>query len=65
MSKTEGAAKATKIRQERVKGKIQTAINVLRLYGAKITAEAVAKEAKIARGTAQKYLKELKEQGAI
>lgn len=65
MSRTEGAKKATAIRQERTKAKIQGAINVLRLYGAKITAEAVAKEAKIARGTAQKYLKELKEQGAI
>lgn len=65
MSRTEGAKKATAIRQERVKGKIQTAINVLRLYGVKITAKAIAEEAKVSEPTAQKYLKELKEQGAI
>lgn len=65
MSRADAAAKATKVRQERTKAKIQGAINVLRLYGKKITAEAVAEEAKIARGTAQKYIKLLKEEGAI
>jgi hypothetical protein len=65
MRRAEAAAKATKVRQERIKAKIQAAINVLRLYGKKITAEAVTKEAGIARGTAQKYIKQLKEDGAI
>lgn len=65
MSRAEGAAKATAIRQERVKGKIQTAINVLRMYGVKITAKAIAEEAKVSEPTAQKYLKELKAQGAV
>jgi hypothetical protein len=65
MNRAEAAAKATKVRQERIKAKIQAAINVLRLYGKKITAEAVTKEAGIARGTAQKYIKQLKEDGAI
>lgn len=65
MSRADAAAKATKARQERTKAKINGAINVLRLYGKKITAEAVAEEAKIARGTAQKYIKQLKAEGAI
>lgn len=65
MSRADAAAKATKARQERTKAKIQGAINVLRLYGKKITAKAVAEEAGIDPKTAQKYLKELKEQGAI
>lgn len=65
MSRADAAAKATAARQERTKAKIQGAINVLRLYGKKITAEAVAEEAGIARGTAQKYIKQLKEDGAI
>lgn len=65
MTRSEAATKATAVKQERTKAKIQGAINVLRLYGKKITAEAVAEEAKIARGTAQKYVKQLKEEGVI
>ncbi|MBD3843421.1 MAG: hypothetical protein IE909_16375, partial [Campylobacterales bacterium] len=56
MNRAEAAAKATAVRQERTKAKIQGAINVLILLNKKITAEAVAKEAKVARATAQKYL---------
>lgn len=66
MSRTEGAAKARAILQEKTKGKIQTAINILRLYGdKKITAKAVAEEAGVDIKTAQKYVKQLKEQGVI
>lgn len=65
MSRIEGAAKATAIRQARVKAKIQGAINVLRLYGTKITVRAVAEEACIGTATAQKYLKEIKASGGL
>ena len=65
MSRSDAAAKATAARQERTKAKIQGAINVLRLYGKKITAKAVAEEAGINLKTAQKYVKQLKEEGAI
>lgn len=65
MSRADAAAKATKVRQERTKAKIQGAINILRLYGKKITAKAVAEEAGISEPTAQKYVKQLKEEGAI
>ncbi|MBD3843430.1 MAG: hypothetical protein IE909_16420 [Campylobacterales bacterium] len=59
MTRSQAAAKATAVRQERTKAKIQGALNVLMLLDKKITAEAVAKEAGIARGTAQKYIKKL------
>jgi len=47
---------ATKIRQERVKRKIQDAVNILRLQGEEITAYKVAKVAGISYNTAKKYL---------
>jgi len=47
---------ATKIRQERVKRKIQDAINILRLQGEEITAYKVAKTAGVSYNTAKKYL---------
>jgi len=65
MSRVQGAAKATAIRQAKVKGKIQTAINVLKLYGSKITVRALAEEAGISTATAQKYLKEIKASGGL
>lgn len=65
MTRSEAAAKATKTRQERVKASIQGAINILRLYDKKITASAIAEEAKISLKTAQKYFKEMKASGAI
>lgn len=65
MSRADAAAKATAARQERAKAKIQGAINILRLYGKKITAKAVAEEAGVNLKTAQKYVKQLKEEGAI
>jgi len=59
--KQKKAAKhATKIRQERVKRKIQDAINLLRLKGEKITAYKVAKTASISYNTAKKYLNKTK-----
>lgn len=65
MSRIEGMAKARAIKSERVRAKIQGAINVLRLYGAKITVRSVAEEAGIGTATAQKYLKEIKASGGL
>lgn len=62
MTRSESAAKATKIRETRVKGKIQTALNVLNMYSdKKITVRAIAEEAGVSTTTAQKYLKQIKE----
>jgi len=59
-SKTSGrqnaAYIATEARSQRVKEKINNAINLLRLQGKEITAYAVAKEAGISFVTARKYL---------
>lgn len=63
MTRSEAMAKAREVKSERVKSKIQGAINILRLYGKKITADAVAQEAGISRSTSQKYIKQLKFSG--
>ncbi len=65
MSRVKGMAKARAIKSERVKAKIQGAINVLKLYGIKITVRSVAEEAGIGTATAQKYLKEIKASGGL
>lgn len=65
MSRIEGMAKARAIKSERVKAKIQGAINVLKLYGTKITVRSVAEEAGIGTATAQKYLKEIRDSGGL
>ena len=65
MSRIQGAAKARLILEAQTKGKIQTAINVLRLYGSKITVRSLAEEAGISTATAQKYLKEIKASGGL
>lgn len=57
MGSAEGAKKARKVREKNVKLKIQGAINVLNLYGEKITVRAVAKQAEVSSTTASKYLK--------
>jgi len=57
--KTESARRATAIRQERVKRKIQDAINILRLEGKDITAYHIAKTAGISFNTARKYLEQM------
>jgi len=56
-SKTDAAKRATAIRQQRVKEKIQNAINLLKLEGKKVTAYSVAKTAGVSFNTAKKYLK--------
>jgi len=54
--KTEAAHRATQVRQERVKRKIENAVNLLRLEGKKITPYAVSKVAGVSYNTAKKYL---------
>lgn len=61
MGRVEGMAKARAVKSERVKGKIQTAVNILRLYNKKITVRAVADEAGVSTTTAQKYLPKIKD----
>jgi len=65
MSRIEGAAKARAILEIQTKGKIQTAINVLKLYGIKITVRSLAEEAGVSKSTAQKYLNEIKSSGGL
>lgn len=60
MSRADGIAKARAIKTQRVKDKIQGAINVLRLYGTKITVRAVADEAGVSKNSVQKYLSQPK-----
>jgi DNA-binding GntR family transcriptional regulator len=60
MGRVEGMAKARAVKTERVKGRIQTAINILRLYGKKITVRSVADEAGVSTTSAQKYLSQNK-----
>ena len=54
--KTESAHRATAIRQQRAKEKIQNAINLLKIQGEEITAYRVAKIAGVSYNTAKKYL---------
>jgi len=65
MSRIEGAAKARAKLQIQTRGKILTAINILSLYGTKITVRSLAEEAGISTSTAQKYLKEIKASGGL
>lgn len=59
-TRVEAMEKARRIKTEKVKGKIQTAINILNLYGAKITVRAVSSESGVATSTVQKYLSTMK-----
>ena len=65
MTRQEAARVATQTRMARVQAKIEQAINLLNMEGKKITVRAVAEFAQISTKTAQKYLKELRSQGAI
>lgn len=59
MGSEKGAEKARKIREQKIKEKIQGAINVLRLYGDRISVRSVAKQAEVSTTTAAKYLKNI------
>lgn len=55
MNRSEAIKKARAIKTQRVKDKIQGAINVLNLYGKKLTVRAIAEEAGVSKTTVQKY----------
>jgi len=54
--KQESAKRASKIKAQKTKEKIQNAINLLRLEGEEITPYKVSKIAKVSYNTAKKYL---------
>lgn len=63
MTKAQSMAKARAIKTQRVKDKIQSAINVLTLYGdVKITIRAISDESGVSKTTVQKYISAKKEQ---
>lgn len=59
-TRKEAIKKARTIKTERVKNKIQSAVNILNLYGTKITVRAVAEESGVSTSTVQKYLSAMK-----
>lgn len=59
-TRVEAMAKARAIKTQRVKDKIQSAINILNLYGAKITIRAISSESGVSTSTVQKYLSTMK-----
>lgn len=60
MTRTQAAKKATRIRSNRAKDKVVSALNVLRLYGnCTTTVDEVSREAQVDRKTARKYMTEL------
>lgn len=62
MTKAQSMAKARAIKTQRVKDKIQSAINVLTLYGdVKITVRAISLESGVSKTTVQKYISSKKE----
>ena len=58
--KTDSAKRATAIRQQRAKEKINNAINLLKLENKKITLYSIAKTAGVSYNTVKKYENELK-----
>ncbi len=65
MTRQEAAAVATRTRVERVKSRINTAINLLQMQGEKISVRKVAEAAQVSTRTAMKYLRELRAQGVV
>ncbi len=62
MTRSKAIEKARAIKTQRVKDKIQSAINVLNLYGdVKITVRAIAEESGVSKTTVQKYISAQKE----
>ena len=65
MTRQEAAAVATRTRMERVKGRIESAVNLLMMQGEKITVRSVAEAAQVSTRTAMKYLRKLRAQGVV
>lgn len=60
MGSAKGAEKARKVREKKIKAKIQSAICIQQLYGEKITVRNIAEQAQISTTTAAKYLREIR-----
>jgi len=54
-AKQRAAQKATNVRQERAKEKIQNAVNLLHLEGAKVNVNSVSRKANVAYNTVKRY----------
>jgi len=65
MTRKEAAAVATKARVERVKGRIDAAVNLLQMQGEKVSVRKLAEAAQVSTRTAMKYLRELRAQGVV
>jgi len=65
MTRQEACRIANQTKTARVKAKIEQAINLLKMQDEKITVRSVANFAQISINTSQKYLKELRNKGAI
>jgi len=59
MDKKQASDKARLVRSTRTKNKVVGAVNILRLYSAKINPNTVHKECGVSRATAKKYLVEM------
>ncbi|PHO10910.1 MULTISPECIES: hypothetical protein [Malaciobacter] len=55
VKKTKATQKATKVRQDTARKKIESTVNMMRLFNQKITVYSVAKEAQVSYNTANKY----------
>lgn len=53
--KVKATKKATKVRQDVARNKIENSLNMMRLFGEKITVYTVAKHANVSYNTANKY----------
>jgi len=59
VTRTEASRKATRVRMQRARRKVQDAVNIFMLYNRKVTVLGISKEAGVDRATAKKYLLEL------
>lgn len=55
VKKTKATQKATKVRQDVARKKIESTVNMMRLFNQKITVYSVSKEAQVSYNTANKY----------
>lgn len=53
--KSKATLKATKVRQETAKKKIENSLNMMRMFNQKITIYSIAKDANVSYNTALKY----------
>lgn len=59
MTKEQSIELARKSLEIKTRAKVETAINILRMYGKKINSNSISKESGVSRITATKYLKKM------